>query len=196
MRRGRSLESMGGATGALLALVLVGAIPACMAVSPRAPTTDTSIGLFYQPGAPERANLRGQGVEGKPLNLQGRVLDTAGRPIAQALVELWHADSIGSVDESRFRTAQTTNSKGLFRIKTILPGHIPMARDNAVFAARHIHVVVTHSDYTQLVSLIFFKGDAALAPNPYPELAIALESAQTRGEQTLFGRVELILGPN
>lgn len=196
MRRLLCLDFMHDATGLLIAFVLIMAAPVCLAASPRVPTTETSIGLFYQPGAPELANLRGPDVEGKPLNLQGRVLDTFGKPIAQALVELWHADAIGSVDESRFRTAQTTNEKGLFRIRTILPGHIPMARDNAVFAARHIHVVVTHPDYTQLVSLIFFKGDAALAPNPYPELAIPLESAQTRGAQTLFGRVELILSPN
>jgi protocatechuate 3,4-dioxygenase beta subunit len=78
---------------------------------------------------------------------------------------------------------------------SILPGSIPMAKDNAVFAARHIHVVATHPGHAQLVSLIFFKGDAALAPNPCPELAIALGSARTDGRQTLFGRSELILSP-
>ena len=176
---------------------LMFALLACLLPLPgsaqRPPTTETAIGLFYQPGAPSRTNLRTDAVKGEPLNLQGRVLDVNGRPVPDALVELWHADASGSVDESRFRSGQTTTKKGLFRLQTILPGHIPMARDNAVFAARHIHVVVSHPDFEQLVSLIFFKGDEALAVNPYPELAIALESAKAGTEKTLFGRVELIL---
>ncbi len=181
---------------AAIVLACVMIPPVVFAQTARVPTTVTSIGLFYQPGAPERIDLRADGVDGQALNLQGRVLDTSGRPVSNALVELWHADAIGSVDESRFRTAQTTDAKGLFRIKTTLPGHIPMARDNAVFAGRHIHVVVSHPDHQQLVSLIFFKGDAALADNPYPELAIALEESQSDSGPILFGRVELIIVPH
>ena len=91
----------------------------------------------------------------------GEVGDQIDR-LAGARVELWHADAVGSVDESRYRALQMTDRRGQFGIKTVLPGHIERARGNAVFAPRHIHVVVTHADYEQLISLIYFKGDERL----------------------------------
>jgi len=38
----------------------------------RTPTTHTSIGLFYQPKAPQITVLRKAGDDGEPLNLRGR----------------------------------------------------------------------------------------------------------------------------
>lgn len=162
----------------------------------RPATTQTSIGLFYVPGAPEVESLWREGDDGKRLFLRGRVLTREGRPINDALVELWHADSQGGVDESRYRTAQRTKQDGTFGVKTVLPGHIEMARDNAVFAPRHIHVAVSHPDHQPLISLIFFKGDERLVGTPYPELAIHLEQAHAEEGELLFGLVELVLAGN
>jgi hypothetical protein len=69
-----------------------------------------------------------------------------------------------------------------------------MARYNAVFAPRHIHVRVTHPEHPVLVSLVFFKGDERLAATPYPELAIPLEKARTPKGEVFLGGVELVLG--
>ena len=129
----------------------------------RTPTIQTSIGLFYQPGAPDTASLWREGDRGRRMLLRGRVLDRGGRPVAGALVELWHADWQGSVDESRYRAAQRTGSDGGFGVRTVLPGHIEMARYNATFAPRHIHIAVSHPDHPRLVSLIFFRGDERLS---------------------------------
>ncbi len=160
----------------------------------REPTTQTSIGIFYQPSAPETADLWREGDQGTRLHLQGRVLNHAGRPLADALVELWHADANGSVDESRYRATRRTGADGRFGIKTVLPGHIEMARYNAVFAPRHIHIAVSHPAHPRLISLIFFRGDGRLAGTPYPELAIPLEKARTNDGEVLVGGVEIVLG--
>lgn len=160
----------------------------------RAPTTQTSIGIFYQPGAPDTRSLWRDGDRGQRLKLQGRVLDREGRAVAGALVELWHADTLGGVDESRYRAAQRSGERGRFGIRTVLPGHIEMARYNAVFAPRHIHIVVTHPDHPRLVSLIFFKGDERLADTPYPELAIPLETTRVGDGEVLIGDLEIVLG--
>ena len=133
------------------------------------------------------------GDTGKRLQLRGRVLSTRGAPVANALVELWHADSAGSVDESRYRASQRSGADGYFGIKTILPGHIERARYNDVFGARHIHIVVTHPDHERLVSLIYFKGDERLANALYPELAIALDETGAGEDTFLFGTVEIVL---
>jgi len=179
--------------GATLIAVLAG-IP--IAHADREPTMQTSIGIFYRPGAPETANLWREGDRGERLGLKGRVLDQKGRSVAGALVELWHADSTGSVDESRYRAAQRTGADGRFGIRTVLPGHIEMARYNAVFRARHIHIRVTHPNYPELISLIFFQGDERLIGTPYPELAIPLEKAQLEIGEVLVGGVEIVLGAN
>ncbi|MDX1435002.1 MAG: hypothetical protein R3286_21345, partial [Gammaproteobacteria bacterium] len=181
------------ALGAAFVAVLAG-MP--MAHAEREPTTQTSIGIFYQPGAPETADLWREGDRGERLALRGRVLDRDGRPVAGALVELWHADAAGGVNESRFRAAQRTTDVGRFGIRTVLPGHIEMARDNAVFRARHIHIRVTHPDHPELVSLIFFRGDERLEGTPYPELAISLERARLETGEVLVGGVEIVLGAN
>jgi protocatechuate 3,4-dioxygenase beta subunit len=160
----------------------------------RAPTTQTSIGIFYRSGAPEAGSLWREGDTGERLALQGRVLDTAGRPVTGARVELWHADAAGSVDEIRYRATRRSDAHGRFAVRTVLPGHIPMARYNSVFAPRHVHVVVTHPAHPRLVSLIFFKGDAFLSDSPYPELAIALERSRGEAGVVLVGGVELVLG--
>lgn len=169
-------------------------IGAADAHAQREPTTQTSIGIFYRAGAPVTADLWRDGDQGERLSLQGRVLDPKGQPVADALVELWHADATGSVDETRYRAAQHTGADGRFGIRTVLPGHIEMARYNAVFAPRHIHITVSHPAYPRLVSLIFFRGDERLAGTPYPELAIPLEKARSRDGEVLVGDVEIILG--
>lgn len=160
----------------------------------REPTTQTSIGIFYLPGAPQTADLWREGDPGERLKLQGRVLDRKGQPVADALVELWHADTTGGVDESRYRAAQRTGADGRFGIRTVLPGHIEMARYNSVFAPRHIHIVVTHPDHPRLISLIFFQGDERLVGTPYPELAIPLEKVRTRNGEVYVAGVEIVLG--
>ena len=160
----------------------------------RAPTTQTSIGIFYLPGAPQTADLWREGDPGERLKLQGRVLDRKGQPVADALVELWHADTAGGVDESRYRAAQRTSADGRFGVRTVLPGHIEMARYNSVFAPRHIHIVVTHPDHPRLISLIFFQGDERLVNTPYPELAIPLERVRTQNGEVYVAGVEVVLG--
>jgi protocatechuate 3,4-dioxygenase beta subunit len=183
-----------GGTALLAAVVALALIHAPGAKAQREPTTQTSIGIFYLPGAPQTADLWQDGDPGERLKLQGRVLDRHGRPVSGALVELWHADSSGSVDESRYRSAQRTREDGGFGIKTAMPGHIEMARYNAVFAPRHIHIAVSHPDHPRLISLIFFQGDERLDGTPYPELAVPLEKVRTQDGEVFVAGVEVILG--
>ncbi len=158
------------------------------------PTEETDIGIYYAPGAPELRNLWQQGDPGERLLLRGRVLTTGGLPVPDAQVELWHADGNGEVHPDRYRTRLRTGHHGDFGVTTALPGYIPNAP--GVWGARHIHIVVTHPDYPQLISLILFKGDPNLAGLSYPELAVFVEQGRIRDQTVQFAEAILILSPN
>ena len=100
---------------------------------------------------------------GVPLQLSGRVVDTSGRPLAGALVEIWQADNQGIYDhphapnyknfDKAFRgygEVQTGND-GIYRFRTIVPvrytGRPP-----------HIHVKVKSEDHETLTTQLYIKG--------------------------------------
>ena len=158
------------------------------------PTEETDIGIYYAPGAPELRNLWHKGDPGEKLLLRGRVLTSGDAPVSDAQVELWHADGNGQVHEDRYRTRLRTGPNGEFGVTTALPGYIPGAP--GVWGARHIHVVVTHPAYPQLISLILFEGDPNLAGLPYPELAVFVEQGRIKDQTVQFAEVILILRSN
>lgn len=158
------------------------------------PTEETDIGIYHIPGAPETQNLWREGDPGERLILRGRILNSNGTPIPNAQVELWHADGDGQVHEDRYRTRLRSKANGGFAIRTALPGYIPGAP--GVWGARHIHVVVTHPNYQQLISLIFFKGDPNLAGLPYPKLAVFVEQGRVKDQTKRFAEVVLVLRSN
>ena len=177
--------------------VIAGAWSAALAGADGArlpPTKETDIGIYYAPGAPESRNLWQESDPGEKLLLRGRVLTTGGAPVSGAQVELWHADGNGQVHPDRYRTRLRTGPNGEFGVTTALPGYIPDAP--GVWGARHIHVVVTHPGYSQLISLILFEGDPNLAGLSYPELAVFVEQGRIKNQTVQFAEVILILRSN
>ena len=150
-----------------------------------APTPQTGIGVWYAPGAPATRELWRLGDPGDRLILRVRMLNTEGVSVANALVELWHADSTGTVHAKRYRAGLSTGEDGSLEVSTVLPGYI--------WGPRHVHFVVTHPDYPELITRIFFKRDPVVAESGHPDLAIFLEDGFVQGEPTLFGHVELVL---
>ena len=179
-----SVQSRPAACLSLLLALSLGA-PLRVGAAERGPTPQTGIGVWYAPDAPAVRDLWRPGDAGERLILRIRVLDTRGVPVVDAQVELWHADSFGEVHADRFRTRLPTGKDGELEVSTVLPGYI--------WGPRHVHVVVTHPGYPELVSRIFFKRDPVVAESDHPELAIFLEDGLAQGERTLFGDVELIL---
>jgi len=149
------------------------------------PTLETHYGPWYQPGAPFVSSLWQPDQPGERLQLRGRVLNTNGVPIENALIELWHTDALGSYPP--LRASRRSKKSGSFGISTVLPGH------NGGYRARHIHFVVSHPSHQQLVTRIFFKGDRNIEEAPYPELAVFLEEGLIEGQPVLFADVEFVL---
>src|SRR5437868_15540892 len=67
------------------------------------PTARQTEGPFFKPRSPERGDLRETASRGRAVDLSGLVLTRRCKPIAGALVDLWHADEKGDYDNSGFR---------------------------------------------------------------------------------------------
>ena len=80
---------------------------------------------------------------------------TAGKPVANALIDFWQADARGAYDNSgyRFRGHQLTDAKGQYTLFTVVPGLYPGR-------TKHIHVKVQAPRKPVLTTQLFFPGVA------------------------------------
>jgi protocatechuate 3,4-dioxygenase beta subunit len=118
------------------------------------PTIRQTEGPFYKPSSPQRANLREAGLRGRPVELSGVVLTRACRPVAGALVDLWHADAEGDYDNEGFRCRGHVfaDGQGRFRFLTIMPAVYPGR-------TRHYHVKVQAPERPVLTTQLYFPGE-------------------------------------
>jgi protocatechuate 3,4-dioxygenase alpha subunit len=117
-------------------------------------------------------------VPGKRVSIQGRVLDGDGKPVNDALVEIWQADSKGKYGGKRFRGfgRSATDDDGGFRFHTIRPGRVP--GPGGKLQAPHIGVqVFMRGQLKQLVSRIYFPDEPANAQDPVLALVPAARRA-------------------
>ena len=132
--------------------------------------------------------------------LTGRVVNRAGRPVIDALVEIWHADSKGQYrhpSDSNTGTidpgflgygAQRTGEDGHYRFITIKPGAY---EHQGQVRAPHIHFQIT-GKLDRLVTQMFFSReslnaiDRSLNGSLYPELLMA---PIVTASETLVGSV-------
>jgi protocatechuate 3,4-dioxygenase beta subunit len=122
------------------------------------PSPQQTEGPFYSPDTPRRRNLVEEGVEGEPLLLTGRVLDTRCRPVPGALLDFWQADGNGEYDNEGFRLRghQFADARGRFRLETVVPG-LYSGR------TRHIHVKVQPRGGEVLTAQLYFPREPANA---------------------------------
>jgi protocatechuate 3,4-dioxygenase beta subunit len=138
-------------------------------------TPSDQLGPFYTRGALEQTELCGSGSGGKErLIVTGRVLGADCKPLAGALVEVWHADANG--DYSGFtrgkkddlacllRASIKTDAEGRYTFSTIVPAEYPGR-------PRHIHYRVSHATHAALVTQLYFARERGVAD----ELIVALK---------------------
>jgi protocatechuate 3,4-dioxygenase beta subunit len=123
-----------------------------------AETEDNILGPYYKAGAPERSVLAGPGVEGVRFVLIGRVMDTACKPLAGAVLDVWHADDDGEYDNEgfTFRGKLACDDAGAYRLETIVPGRYLNGPD---YRPAHIHVRVRSGERVLLTTQLYFAGD-------------------------------------
>lgn len=134
--------------------------------------------------APLDADLTRNGaVNGEPLGertiVTGRVLDEAGRPVPNTLIEIWQANAAGRyshrhdqhrapLDPNFLGTGRcATDSEGRYRFVTIKPGAYPWLNLPNAWRPAHIHFSLFGPSFvTRLVTQMYFPGDPLLALDP------------------------------
>lgn len=130
-------------------------------------------GPFFKPRSPLRSDPRAE-LKGTPVTLTGLVLTRDCRPVANALVDLWHADADGDYDNRGFRGRghQFTDAQGSYRFLTIRP---------ARYTGRtpHYHVKVQAANGPVLTTQLYFPGDPGNRRDPIyrPELDMTFTGA-------------------
>jgi protocatechuate 3,4-dioxygenase, alpha subunit len=122
-------------------------------------------------------NLVGPDVTGDPVTIDGRITDADGKPVDDALVEIWQANVRGRYDhpddtrniplEPGFRGfgRVPTNAAGAFRITTIKPGPVPAPGGG--MQAPHINVLIfMRGMLRELRTRLYFPDEPANASDP------------------------------
>lgn len=143
---------------------------------PNGATENTILGPFYVPKAPRYepgTNICLDG-KGEPLVVKGRVLDTNGRPVKGALVDVWQTNDDGFYDVQQkgvqpdwnLRGVFTTDENGEYWFRSSKPRFYPIPDDGPVGKllgalgrhpnrAAHIHFIVSAEGYDPVITHIF-----------------------------------------
>ncbi|HVU79363.1 MAG TPA: dioxygenase [Gaiellaceae bacterium] len=155
-------------------------------------TESTVLGPFYVPGAPLRGYGESMAAEpaGTPAWVHGRVLSTAGDPIANAELDVWQngADRLYAVQrpeapEDHLRGRYRTREDGSFAFVAVRPVAYPIPDDGPVgrmlaatgrhpWRPAHLHLIVRADGFRSVATHIFDAGsdyldsDAVFAVKP------------------------------
>jgi hydroxyquinol 1,2-dioxygenase len=142
----------------------------------------TVLGPFYWDNAPDLplgSNLA-EGVKGEPAFYSGRVLSADGRPLQNALLDIWSGDGEGNYDMQipgetamKARGRIRTDAEGGYRFRSIRPSFYPVPTDGPVgrmlrkmgrhpYRPGHIHMIVSAPGYSPVTTHLFVAGSEYL----------------------------------
>jgi protocatechuate 3,4-dioxygenase alpha subunit len=168
-------------------------------------TPSQTIGPFFAYGLTPKAygyrevftnDLLTEDTAGERIRVEGRVFDGDGKPVSDAMIEIWQADGEGRYahtadgrarPNTRFKGfgRSDTDDDGRFRFMTVKPGQIP--GPNGGTQAPHINVnVFARGLLNRLFTRIYFEGEAGNRNDPIlnvvPEDARATLIARRTGQ--------------
>ncbi|HEY3766027.1 MAG TPA: intradiol ring-cleavage dioxygenase [Gaiellales bacterium] len=145
-------------------------------------TESTVFGPFFVDGAPELENGAdlAAGAPGRPCLVMGRILSTAGSPVAGAVIDVWQADEAGlydvqydDLDAPRGRGRLRSEADGRFWFWSIVPVAYPIPADGPAgelmraggrdpMRPAHVHFRVEAGGFETLITHVFAAGDPHL----------------------------------
>lgn len=142
-------------------------------------------GPFYRPGIPVGSNLDVHGDNGVALLLEGRVMDEGCTPLANAIVEIWHATPVApggeagdvqatydNTDQYRYYGQVATDDQGRYAFETLRPGWY---LNGAAYRPAHVHLKVWVRGVERLTTQLYFTGDPFNDDDPWYNPTMALD---------------------
>jgi protocatechuate 3,4-dioxygenase alpha subunit len=86
------------------------------------PTPSQTVGPFFSIGLFSRPS--NDLVKGGLVAIEGAVLDGAGEPVPDAMVEIWQADAAGSYSDAFGWGRSGTDDEGRYSFRTVKPGAV------------------------------------------------------------------------
>jgi protocatechuate 3,4-dioxygenase beta subunit len=151
---------------------------------PSGATESTVFGPFHRVGAPEMpygGNIAPLDRNGVPTLISGRVLDLNGKPVTNALLDVWQTGSNGLYDSQdaslagmHMRGKFRTDAQGRYLIRTTRPVHYSIPDDGPVgqmlratnrhpWRPAHVHFVVSADGFEPVTTHLFDAEDEYLA---------------------------------
>jgi len=152
-------------------------------VRPAGATPNTLAGPFYRADAPDLdlgADISRDGI-GSPLEVSGSIKGLQGEAVADAMVEVWQANSFGVYEnqqpdqqpEFNLRGRFRSDAAGAFWFRTVrprgyaLPGDGPVGRlmariGVALERPAHLHFRVSAAGYDTLTTHVYDRADPAI----------------------------------
>jgi protocatechuate 3,4-dioxygenase beta subunit len=167
------------------------------------PTSANLLGPFWRKGAPVMENgdsIVRSPTEGPPLFFTGTVVDTDGKPVPGAEVDVWHASPIGLYEnqdpgqaEWNLRGKFFTDSDGVFKFRSVKPSGYPVPMGGPVgdllttlkrhpFRPAHIHAMVYKPGYKTITSQLYSHDDPMLDTDAQFGVTRALIATYVRHE--------------
>jgi len=142
------------------------------------PSAEMTLGPFFPrefaQGANDLTVNDGKKATGEVIQITGRVVQGDGKPLDNAVIEIWQANAAGRYDDPVFlgwgRAA--TDSNGVYTFRTIKPGAV-------AGRAPHVNLLILFSGLMrQLQTVMFFSGAAdpvlgAVSPESQKKLIAA-----------------------
>ena len=182
------------------------------------PTPEQAQGPFYPPSKPADQDndltvvkgIKGR-AKGQVLYVTGRVLDTSGKPLAGARLEIWQANAAGRYihpDDTNpalldpafqgYGTC-TADAKGNYRLKTVKPAAYPAM--SGWTRPPHVHFMIA-AGKRALTTQMYFPGeplnekDRLYGPTPGHERLLAKLLPPTQGMEpnALMAEWDIVLG--
>ena len=139
-------------------------------------TPGALLGPFYRGNAPEfelGANIACDATPGVPLFMSGTVRDIDGKPLANALLDVWQASPVGLYDnqdpnqpDKNLRGQFRTDNQGRYRIRSVRPAGYPVPVHGPIgallaiqhrhpYRPAHVHFIVSATGHETLVAQVF-----------------------------------------
>jgi protocatechuate 3,4-dioxygenase alpha subunit len=141
-------------------------------------TPSQTVGPYLSIGFTALANdaIAPSGAAGEHLTIEGRVVDGDGKPVSDAVLEIWQADASGTYIHAKDASSSTAgkfrgfgrilvDAQGAFRFTTVKPAAVPGPK-GAMQAPHLVVTVFMRGLLKQLLTRIYFPDDPGNAGDP------------------------------